>query len=205
MPWITIDEAAADAGCSVRTMQRRMSAGTVPTKREGGRVLVELPAAQRHPVRHLADVATANTVQLSAITESYRDAVNVATKDRWQAQRDGQIARRDARIAILVAFVVVTTAGLVAVKGVIHYRDRIDASQRIHTAEKAVLLADHVDVVLTLERRVATADGVAQARSDELELARDRLESAVRDRDKAISAARGERSDGTPILLAAEP
>ena len=45
MPWCTIDEAAADAEVSVRTIQRWISAGTVPTKKEAGRTLIDLPAA----------------------------------------------------------------------------------------------------------------------------------------------------------------
>ena len=219
MPWCTLAEAASECGCSVRSIQRRISAGTFTAKKDGGRVLVDLPATERQPVRRLADVAVANTVQMQAVSDGFRDSLAKATDACVRAEQDARTARRTAVAAISWAMALTTAAAVVSYVGVTHHRDALDvarddldAAGAAHRTEVAAQANDHQDVILELTGQVHRANGLAEGRASELSRAGERLDAAVQQRDESAAnakrleaQARGERVDGTPILLSARP
>lgn len=227
MSWVSTTEAASLCECSERTVYRRIAAGRLASRPgENGKLLVEVDGTHRAPGRQLSEVATALTAQLRIATDQHAATVDtltaVSTRTEQRLVVAEKAARTNARTAILMTVAVVaclTTGGVGFVMlsdthrdALDAARDRVDAVQAAHRTAITDLQDDHADVLLTLHRQVATADGIALARSDELTRAAERLQASVRNTDELTehvkhleARARGERVDGTPILLAAEP
>ena len=205
MRFVPISEAAVTYKCSERTLRRKIDAGTIAARRESGRLLVAVDPTQMDGSRRLGDVAASLAVSSKVTSDAFAAALTNAQDAAIRAEKRAQVAQRATVIATASLVTLVMVAAVVSVMAVNRYRDRIDTVQADHRDRIDGLRADHQTVLLDLRRRAATADGVASARFDELGRAAERLDAVTRDRDVAQAAIRGERPDGTPILLASTP
>lgn len=234
MSWVSTTEAASLCECSERTVYRRVASGQLASRtNENGKLLIEVDGTHRAPGRQLSEVATALTAQLRIATDHHAAMIDTLTAVGVRTERRLAIveksARTNARTAILMTVAVVaclTTGGIgFAMLSDTHRdaldaaHDRIDAVQADHRTEIADLTTDHQDVVLTLHRQAARADGARDSLETQVsksEAERDDLLTQVNkltaERDKLLTrvngfaaAARGENLAGVPILLAAQP
>lgn len=242
MPWLTVQQAAAEMELSERSVRRRVREGRLPSRLDDkGRTVVEVATASQSPARQLSATAAAMTGQVRLVTDQHERATDAlaaaGTRIGQQLATVEKRARTNARAAILMTGIAVACLagagtgyhvltdrhrdGLDAVHA--ETRDHMSAAEAAHrtalhnvvgdfATELTTIRDDHQTVVLELTRRAATSDGIASARANELTRAAERLGAVTRGRDESLAdvkrlkaAARGERPDGTPIMLAAEP
>ena len=85
MSWMTQTEAAAALGCSIRTVRRRIRAGSLTARREGRRLLVEIDTDRALSTvtqvgRHLAEVGAAAVIQRKQDADALNDHILVDSK-----------------------------------------------------------------------------------------------------------------------------
>ena len=109
MSWMTQTEAAAALGCSIRTVRRRIRAGTLTARREGRRLLVEIDTDRALSTvtqvgRHLAEVGAAAAIQrrqdadaLTTIHDTFKDTLSSLAACQDRAEKDIGTFRRSAR------------------------------------------------------------------------------------------------------------
>lgn len=144
MSWMTQNEAAAALGCSIRTIRRRIRAGSMDARRDGRRLLVAVDtdkamATVTQVGRQLAEVGAAAAIQrkqendaLTTIHSTFKDTLNVLATYRERGEREVGAYRRAARWGW-------TAAALLAIAlvgaGWFMHTERVAQERRIHQAE----------------------------------------------------------------------
>ena len=211
MPWVSVSEAAVAADVSERTVRRWIADNRVNSRRANGRVYVDLTSDRTTPSRHFSDAAKAMAVTSATNLDAVQAALTAVTDAGVHVRRELKTACWTARIAVSGCVMACLAGGVGYHLLDRRHHDAVVMARETRQDAISRLEADHRDVILDLSRRVATSDGLAMARSDELARAAERLDALARDRDQLAeklvetqSAARGERPDGVPVLLAGQ-
>lgn len=180
--YVTIPEAATVLGISIRTLQRRIAAGELPTMPDGRRVLVGLDAAPVAPSpsprgRHgITDLATGATVTMP-------DHELAAAAVAAVREREGMLARVDraehlalvTRRRASIAWGTAAAAGLAAALGL-----GIAWSASIHRDDLAGrVAASDAELVQLRARADSEADARRSAEAERDKLAGMLLDSAL--------------------------
>jgi|GEM_PF-2492742 len=153
MSWMTQTEAAAALGCSIRTIRRRIRAGSIGARREGRRLLVEVDtdkamATVTQVGRQLAEVGAAAAIQrkqendaLSTIHSTFKDTLDVLAAYRERAEREVSACRRAARwgwmAAAMLAIAIVGAGWFIHTERVTHERLVQQAEMEMQAAKSA--------------------------------------------------------------------
>lgn len=191
--WATLEDAAAALGVSVRTVQRRIAAGVLPTqKAPDGRTLVRLPEDTDTPTAIVGAMMRQHdtTVQMSsllsdahaAMVKRYDDLTT--TTQRLQADLD-RTRRRGwmaGTAALVLGVVAVAAVGTMSV--LVAAADRqADAAQR--AAVDAQTRADALQArTTTLQVDLVQTASAAALSSAEVRHLTDRLAAAAAERDR---------------------
>lgn len=192
--WLTLADAASRFGVSVRTVQRRISAGELDTVTENGRRLVAVVtpdngATQRDTGGGHTDAAAERSMQLAAAVSASADRVRILAELRADELRADLTATRRwawsgwAAVAVLG---VVASAGAVVLTGKLASAEtqRDALADTVSRADAAVLASEAREARLTAEL-AATADALSEAQAAALAASERAERSARREREAA--------------------
>jgi len=121
LPWLLLTDAAAHLGLSIRTLQRRIVAGGLPSRKDGrGRVEVQIPVdalppevAATHALQTHAAAHEQTAIALTAIVESMRASHREAVQD---IRADARLQVRSWQLVASVAVVAAVVLGVVSIR-----------------------------------------------------------------------------------------
>lgn len=195
MTWLPINEAVQVLAVSERTVYRRISAGELQTRKEGGRVLVDVgPEQQRQTVagtvRHLAEVSTASVVQQAQQQEGLARQLSDMADWRDQLQGDLQTARVETKW-LRRWLAAICLAGVVSLSGGGFGWLRQTGRHKVELETVRIELSDQRGQATVLSAQVRDREQrLDQARTElvetagELAAVNEQRDSAVGDRDR---------------------
>ncbi|MCH8149062.1 MAG: helix-turn-helix domain-containing protein, partial [Planctomycetes bacterium] len=220
MSWMTQTEAAAALGCSIRTVRRRVRAGSLTARREGRRLLIEVDTDKALSTvtqvgRHLAEVGASAAIQrredadsLTTIHETFKDILSSLASCQDRAERDIGTYRRSARRGWAMASFL--GIGLASAAWFIH-TERVAHSDGLHVLEnevQAIESAAETAMVTSEVRHAGEMTTVAAQRKAEVTALHDALNheraNAASLEDRLGAAARALAGKSTDLRLVAD-
>lgn len=182
--WITIEQAAVSLGLSVRTVNRHITAGKLPSRLHDGRreVLIEIPeaapaerGAMPHttglPVGHAMDLAAPDYETVLALADNAADKADLAVSAYQHLARSADERIHSTRRVANVAWALVgvmTLGALVSVGWTSHKLTRaaVETEHLHQQVSSATLLASTADDECNDLRRALAAARKDAARAD---------------------------------------
>ncbi|MCH7925308.1 MAG: hypothetical protein IIC51_07215 [Planctomycetes bacterium] len=215
MSWMTQTEAAAALGCSIRTVRRRIRAGSLTARREGRRLLVEIDTDRALSTvtqvgRHLAEVGAAAVIQrkqdadaLTTIHETFKDTLSSLAACQDRAEKDIGTYRRSARRGWAMTSLL---GALLAIAAWFIHKERVAHADALHVLKgeaQAVETAAETAIVTSEVRHVGEIRTVSAQREAEvttLHEALDHERASVDSLEKRLSAATQTLADNSTDL-----